>query len=165
MKTLNKNSWARYIHCFAHQLQLVVVAVSQTNQFVSDFFEYLSMITNMVGASCKRKDEFRQKQHENMVEKLLNGEIDTGRGLNQESSLARPGATCWGSHYKTIIRLLSLWPSTIQVLENLLHDGTDMKTRGVAASLVEKMENYQFLFIAHLMKLVSGMTNALSQFL
>ncbi|CAM8914111.1 unnamed protein product [Rhodiola kirilowii] len=162
---LNENPCARYIHCFAHQLQLVVVAVAQSNQFVCDFFEYLSMITNMVGASCKRKDEFRQTLHENLVEMLANGEISTGKGLNQESSLARPGATRWGSHFTTIIRLLSLWPSTIKVLGNIFTDGTDLKTRGVACSLVEKMESYQFVFIAHLMKQVLGLTSVLSQFL
>ncbi|KAL9674113.1 hypothetical protein QQ045_030383 [Rhodiola kirilowii] len=135
---LNENPSARYIHCFAHQLQLIVVAVAQSNQFVCDFFEYLSMITNMVGASCKRKDEFRQTQQEHLVEMLANGEISTGKGLNQETSLTRPGATRWGSHFTTIIRLLSLWPSTIKVLGNIFKDGTDLKTRGVACSLVEK---------------------------
>ncbi|KAL9671389.1 hypothetical protein QQ045_008957 [Rhodiola kirilowii] len=44
---LNENPCAKYIHCFAHQLQLVVVAVVQSNQFVCDFFEYLSMITTI----------------------------------------------------------------------------------------------------------------------
>ncbi|KAL9667201.1 hypothetical protein QQ045_001550 [Rhodiola kirilowii] len=119
----------------------------------------------MVGAYCKRKDEFRQVQHEHLVEMLANGEISTGKGLNRETSLARPGATCWGSHFTTIIRLLSLWPSTIKVLGNIFKDGTDLKTRGVACSLVEKMESYQFVFIAHLMKLVLGLTSVLSQFL
>lgn len=162
---LKENPYARYIHCFAHQLQLVVVAVAQSNQFICDFFEYLSMIVNMVGASCKRRGEFRQKQHEHMVEMLANGEISTGKGLNQEATLARPGATRWGSHYTTIIRILSLWSSTIDVLGNIFNDGTDYKTRGLASSLVEKMESYQFVFIAHLMKLVLGLTNGLSQFL
>ncbi|CAM8934062.1 unnamed protein product [Rhodiola kirilowii] len=160
---LNENPCAMYIHCFAHQLQLVVVAVAQSNQFVCDFFEYLSMITNMVSASCKRKDEFRQTLHENLVEMLINGEISTGKGLNQETSLARPGATRWGSHFTTIIRHLSLWPSTIKVLGNIFTDGTDLKTRGVACSLVEKMESYQFVFIAHLIKLVLGLTSVLSE--
>ena len=121
---LNENSCAMYVHCFAHQLQLVVVAVSGANQFVGDFFEYVSMITNMVGASCKRKDALRQKQHENMVERLEHGDISIGRGLNQETSLARPGATRWGSHFTTVVRLLSMWSSTIQVLENIYDDGT-----------------------------------------
>ncbi|CAM8944236.1 unnamed protein product [Rhodiola kirilowii] len=153
---LNENPCARYIHCFAHQLQLVIVVVAQSNQYVSDFFEYLSMITNMVGVSCKRKDEFRQTQHEHLVEMLANGEISTGNGLTQETSLTRPGATRWGSHFTTIVHLLSLWPSTIKVLGNIFKDGTDLKTRGVASSLVEKIESYQFVFIAHLMKLCWG---------
>ncbi|XP_074362588.1 uncharacterized protein LOC141702881 [Apium graveolens] len=58
---LNENPYARYIHCFSHQLQLVVMTIAEGNQFISDFFDYLSLITNAVGASCKRKDELRQK--------------------------------------------------------------------------------------------------------
>ncbi|CAM8940142.1 unnamed protein product [Rhodiola kirilowii] len=123
------------------------------------------MITNMVGAYCKRKDEFRQTLHENLVEMLANGEISTGKRLNQETSLAHLGATRWGSHFTTIVRLLSLWPSTIKVLGNIFKDGTDLKTRVVACSLVEKIESYQFVFIAPLMKLVLGLTSVLSQFL
>ncbi|CAM8880386.1 unnamed protein product [Rhodiola kirilowii] len=123
------------------------------------------MITNMVGAYCKRKDEFRQTLHENLVEMLANGEISTGKRLNQETSLAHLGATRWGSHFRTIVRLLSLWPSTIKVLGNIFKDGTDLKTHVVACSLVEKIESYQFVFIAPLMKLVLGLTSVLSQFL
>ena len=75
---LNKNPYARYVHCFAHQLQLVVVAVAEGNQFVSDFFDYMSLVTNVVGDSCKRKDELRQKQHEVMVEQLETRHATTG---------------------------------------------------------------------------------------
>lgn len=162
---LNENSCARYIHRFAYQFQLVIVAVSQKNQYVSDFFEYLSMITNMVGASCKRIDESGSKQHENMVHRLEKGELSVVQGSNQETTLVRSEATRWGSHYITVVRLLSLWSSAIQVLENIFDDGTEIGTRGFAASLVEKMESYQFVFAAHLMNQVLGLTNVLSQFL
>lgn len=54
---LKKNPYARYVHFFVHQLQLVLVAVAEGNQFVSNFFGYMSWVTNTVGASCKRKDE------------------------------------------------------------------------------------------------------------
>ena len=86
---LNENPCARYIHCFAHQFQLVVVAVLGEDPFVGDYFEYMSMAANMIGASCKRKDTLRQQQHENMVEHLEHGDISTGRGLNQEASLTQ----------------------------------------------------------------------------
>jgi hypothetical protein len=110
-------------------------------------------------------DELRQRQHENMVERLENDDISTGRGLNQETSLARPGATRWGSHYKTIVRLLSMWSSVVEVLQNIYEDGQESKSKGIVVGLIDKMETYEFVFIAHLMKVVLGLTNCLSQFL
>ena len=90
---LSENRSAFYIHCFAHQLQLAVVAIAKNNLQVGDFFNYVSMIVTMVGAYCKRKDILRQSQHEKIVEQLENGEKSSGRGKNQETSLARPGDT------------------------------------------------------------------------
>ncbi|XP_042380279.1 zinc finger MYM-type protein 1-like [Zingiber officinale] len=72
---LKENSSARYAHCFAHQLQLVVVAVAKSNRIVSDFFQYVTMIVNITGASCKRKDKFRQLEHDKLVECLEKGDI------------------------------------------------------------------------------------------
>ncbi|KAL6516325.1 hypothetical protein OROGR_019630 [Orobanche gracilis] len=126
---LNENSRARYVHCFAHQLQLVVVALAQVNQFVCNFFEYVTLIT--VGVSCKRMDELKKAQHKNIVESLERGDISTGRGLNQETSLARPGATHWGSHYKKIVRLLAMWSSVLEVLQNIYEDGHESKSKGI----------------------------------
>ena len=45
-----------YVHCFAHQLQLVVVAVAQKHVEVGYFFDKIDVLINVVGASCKRKD-------------------------------------------------------------------------------------------------------------
>ncbi|KAG8645341.1 hypothetical protein MANES_10G056233v8 [Manihot esculenta] len=41
---LKENKNAHYIHCFAHQLKLVVVTASHESESVGDFFETLSMI-------------------------------------------------------------------------------------------------------------------------
>jgi hypothetical protein len=59
---MRENSSAYYIHCFAHQLQLVIVAVAKKNNDASDFFDMVSLLLNVVGASCKRKDMIREKQ-------------------------------------------------------------------------------------------------------
>ncbi|KAH7660955.1 Ribonuclease H-like protein [Dioscorea alata] len=149
---LKENPYARYIHCFAHQLQLVIVAVAKDNRIVSDFFQYVAMIVNAAGASCKRKDQLRQHHHDRLVEQLEKAEIVSGRGKNQESSLARPGDTRWGSHYTTILRLISMWTSVLDVLQNVHDDGASNDNRGIAASLIEKMENYQFVFVMYLMR-------------
>ncbi|KAH7668896.1 Ribonuclease H-like protein, partial [Dioscorea alata] len=84
---LKENPYARYIHCFVHQLQLVIVAVAKDNRIVSDFFQYVTMIVNAEGASCKR---------------------------------------------------------------------------GITASLIEKMKNYQFVFVMYLMRRLLGIINKLS---
>ncbi|XP_042411436.1 uncharacterized protein LOC122000972 [Zingiber officinale] len=159
---LKENSSARYAHCFAHQLQLVVVAVAKSNRIVSDFFQYVTMIVNITGTSCKRKDKFRQLEHDRLVECLETGDIVSGKEKNQEISLKRPGDTRWGSHYVTIIRLMSTWTSVLQVLENVYDDGTNDDNSGIATSLIDKMDSYEFVFVMHLMKSLLGITNELS---
>ncbi|XP_057795936.1 uncharacterized protein LOC131012043 isoform X2 [Salvia miltiorrhiza] len=159
---LEENPYAMYIHCFSHQLQLIVVAVAKSNMAVKDFFSYVSMIVNTTGASCKRKDQLRQLEHERLV-KELNDEVRmTGRGLNQETSLARPGDTRWGSHYFTLLRLCAMWPSVEKVLENIRDDTTSSEVRSTTRGLLGKMNNYEFVFVMHLMKYLLGMTNELS---
>ncbi|XP_076883450.1 uncharacterized protein LOC143532217 [Bidens hawaiensis] len=58
---LKDNPSAQYIHCFAHQLQSVIVAVAKKHTGVKTFYEYLSMIVNTVSASCKRKYMIRKE--------------------------------------------------------------------------------------------------------
>ena len=58
------NGSAYYVHCFAHQLQLVIVAVAKKNDDISDFFDMISLLLNVAGASCKRKDMIRQSQQD-----------------------------------------------------------------------------------------------------
>ncbi|XP_070052820.1 uncharacterized protein [Nicotiana tomentosiformis] len=61
----------------------------------------VSNILNVLGASFKHVDEFRDSQNEKLQEALDMGELNTGRGLNQELGLVRDGDTHWGSHYKS----------------------------------------------------------------
>ncbi|KAH7672367.1 Ribonuclease H-like protein [Dioscorea alata] len=142
-----ENSYARYVHCFAHQLQLVIVAVAKDNGIVSDFFQYVNMIVNATRASCKRRDRLRQHHHDRLVEQLEKVEIVSGKGKNQESSLARPGDTHWGLHYTTILRLICIWTSILEILQNVHDDGASNDNRGIVASLIDKMENYKFVFV------------------
>ncbi|XP_035830802.1 uncharacterized protein LOC118480189 [Helianthus annuus] len=80
------------------------------------------MVVTTVSASCKRKDVMGGKKAR--VEKgILKGEIKTGKGLNQEVSLARAGDMRWGSHHRTIISLLRLFPEVVTVLQYVKEDG------------------------------------------
>ncbi|XP_039777141.1 zinc finger MYM-type protein 1-like isoform X2 [Panicum virgatum] len=159
----DENPYAFYVHCFAHQLQLVVVTVSTSSADIADFFNYVPLIVNNVGASCMRKDALLAKHHDVLLEKIENGEIMTGRGLNQESSLARPGDTRWGSHLKTLLRILVMWEAIIDVLEIVKKDSIKPACNGGALGLIGKMESFDFVFILHLMIELLSMTDILSR--
>jgi hypothetical protein len=105
----DENPYAFYIHYFAHQLQLVVVFVSSCCSSVEDFFEYVAMIVNTTTSSCKRKDLLLDKQCKIILDKLNSGQISSRRGKHQEISLPRLGDTKWGSHYKTLLCIESMW--------------------------------------------------------
>ena len=90
---MKENSFAYYIHCFAHQLQLALVVVAKNHVQIALLFNIVASLLNVVGASCKRKDILRERQFEKIVEACKNGEISSGRGLHQETSLQRPGDT------------------------------------------------------------------------
>ena len=120
------------------------------------------MIVNTVNVSCKRRDQLAQNHHDNIVNQLENCQIFSGRGKNQETSLARAGDTRWGSHHKTLCRLFHMWDSVLEVLENIAEDVVGDK-RTTASSLLLQMENFEFVFILHLKIRLLGITNDLSQ--
>ena len=70
MKTLilNNNPNAYYVHCFAHRLQLTLVAVTKKHNEVGDVFNFISSIINIVGASCKMMEVIREKQYARIIE-------------------------------------------------------------------------------------------------
>ncbi|XP_076899643.1 uncharacterized protein LOC143553548 [Bidens hawaiensis] len=157
---LKENSSAYFIHCFAHQLQLVVVALATKHHDIYKFFDEVSDLTNVVGASCKRVDLIRESQRERLH---LNPEIETGRGKSQELSLARAGDTRWSSHEKTLLRLLALCPAVIDVLEYIENWGEIRAQKSQAHGLHVYIKSFNFVFYLHLMKYILGVTNTLSQ--
>uniref|UniRef100_A0A0D3C1Q1 TTF-type domain-containing protein n=1 Tax=Brassica oleracea var. oleracea TaxID=109376 RepID=A0A0D3C1Q1_BRAOL len=156
-------SSAYYVHCFAHQLQLVVVAVAQKHFGVVDFFDKLAVLLNVVGDSCKRKYMVREDHLKKIEERTKKGEMKTGKGLNQEVTFQRPGKTRWGSHYKTLLRLVDLFPSIITVLEYVEKDGSDAIKRRQANGLLNYFYTFEFVFYLQLMLLILGITNSLSK--
>ncbi|GKC63477.1 zinc finger MYM-type protein 1-like protein [Tanacetum coccineum] len=162
-KILEENDSAYYVHCFAHQLQLVVVAVAKKHLGVVDFFYKLSLVTNVVCASCKRKDILIECEKVRVEKVIGNCEVKTGSGKNQELSLTRAGDTRWNSHYKTILRLMDMLPSLIKVLEFVENEGNNGSTQNQASGILVYFESFDFVFYLHLMKYIMGLTNILSQ--
>jgi len=133
---MKENSSAYYVHCFAHQLQLVLVVIARKHKGVSEFFTMISMLLNMVGGSSKRRDMIRDINLEEMSKALGCGQLQTGTGLNQEQSLQRPGDTRWSSHYKSLKSLVDMFPTIVKVLEIVEKDNKDWKIRDQASNLL-----------------------------
>lgn len=151
---------AYYVHCFAHQLQLTLVSVAKENIDCSWFFGQLAYLLNVLGMSCKKISMLRVAQAEYMIEALSLGEIETGQGLNQEMGLARPGDTRWGSHYRTVMHVIALYPSIKKVLSKIGKEHKGGESIG-AQTMLEVFKSFEFVFMLHLMNEIFGYTNGL----
>ncbi|XP_024630704.1 zinc finger MYM-type protein 1-like [Medicago truncatula] len=160
---LKENKFAFYVHCFAHQLQLALVAVARKLDDIAWFFMAVNNVSNMVGGSCKRRDMLRKSQIRKVADELGCGEISSGRGLNQESTVTRVGDTRWGSHYGTLLRLASLFPSMCDVLNMILEDSSNSDHRVETRLLLNNLQSFEFIFKLLLMRNILGITNYLSQ--
>ncbi|KAH9717836.1 TTF-type domain-containing protein [Citrus sinensis] len=126
-----------YVHCFAHRLQLVLVAVSKEVHEVWLFFSKLSSIANFVNASFKRYAELKAAKDKEILELIASEELETGTSANQVRTLQRAGDTRWSSHFTSVSRLI------------------EMFTKGA----YREMTSFEFVFILHLFDKVLGISN------
>ena len=142
-----------------YQLTLVAVAKNYIN--IVEFFYVVSNLVNVVGGSSKRRDALRDAQFAKIKEDLENGVRKSGQGLNQETNLKRPGNIHWGSYYGTILNLILMFSTVIDVFEIIEEDDlSDQKVE--ARSIMRSILSFEFVFALHLMKNILGITNELS---
>ena len=75
---LKENKSAFYVHCFAHQLQLTLVAIAKNHINIAEFFYVVSNLVTIVGCSCKRWDALWDAQFAKIKEDLENGVCRSG---------------------------------------------------------------------------------------
>jgi hypothetical protein len=121
---LRECPYAYYVHCYAHRLQLALVAASKEVVPVSQFFQKLLFIVNTVDSSAKRHDELHDAQLDELARLLAIDDIETGQGANQIRALKRPGDTRWGSHLGSISSLKTMFNAVSSVLQKIASDGT-----------------------------------------
>ncbi|XP_016451030.2 uncharacterized protein LOC107775769 [Nicotiana tabacum] len=164
LKTLiqqeSKSSY--FIHCFAHQLQLTLVAVSKKCLEMGELVLLVSNVLNIVGGSFKCMDDLRESQAEKVQEALDMGELETDKGLNQELGLARAADTRWGSHYKSFKNFISMFGSIINVLDTIVVDARALEERAKAKGYLNTCQTFEVAFMLHLMRDVLGITNELN---
>ena len=58
-----------------------------------------------------------------VIELIDNKDLSSGQGLNQETNLTRACDTRWGSHYYSLISLIHMFSSMVDVLDMVSKDG------------------------------------------
>ncbi|XP_058222969.1 uncharacterized protein LOC131332690 [Rhododendron vialii] len=134
--------------------ELTFVAVAKKHEDVAN-------IVTVVGGSCKRHDALQNAQVANL-QKALNGDLKSGRGLNQVTTLKRAGDTRCGSYYNTLLNLIVMFKSAIEVLGMIASDDPSTNHKAQARSIKKSMLSFKFVFSLHLVKNVMGITNELS---
>ncbi|KAL3819974.1 hypothetical protein ACJIZ3_005879 [Penstemon smallii] len=147
---MKENPTAYYIH------------FAKNHGDIALFFNLASNIVNVVGASCKRRDIIRELQATKIAQALDSGQIQSGHGLNQETNLKRAGDTRWGSHYASIVNLINMYSTVVDVVEMIEEEGSISDKRAEASVLMDYLHSFEFVFSLHLMKNILGITNDLS---
>ncbi|XP_027158313.1 uncharacterized protein LOC113759933 [Coffea eugenioides] len=134
---MEDNCWRKErkcLRCGSAEHQIVNFATSREVAFVHQFFSNLVFIINIVTASSKRNDELKEAQAIEVATKIANGELETGRGLNQIGTLKRVGDTL---------------------------DGGSYSQHGDANFALNQLLSFEFVFTLHLMKDIMEITHLL----
>ena len=113
---MDESPFAYYVHSFAHELKLTLVDVAKESGDCTWFFQQLAHLLNALSMSCKNMRILRLAQDEELIDALELEEVETGSGLNQEMGLGRPCDTRWGSHFKTLNHVISMYGALRRVL-------------------------------------------------
>ncbi|XP_034897677.1 uncharacterized protein [Populus alba] len=153
--------YAYYVHCFAHRLQLALVATAGNEISIWLFFSKLTTIINLICASPKHHIELHYAQAIEIAHMVATGERETGRGANQIGNLHQSGTTRWSSHFDSICSLIDMYGATITVLESMVQEGSSNSIRGEAGGCLIVMKSFEFIFILYLMHKIMGITDLL----
>ncbi|XP_060210970.1 uncharacterized protein LOC132637986 [Lycium barbarum] len=150
---------AHSVHCFAHQLQLRLVAVSKKCVEVGELILLVSSILNMLGASFKLMDEYQESQKKRVQEALDMGELEIGRGLHQQFGLTRACDTRWESHYKSFSNFILMFGSIVDVLDDIVVDSQCPDECAKAMGFLRACQTFDVAFILHLMRDILAITD------
>jgi len=124
------------------------------------FFQQLAHLLNALGMSCKKMRMLWVAQAEQLIDALELEEVETWSGLNQEMGLGRPCDTRWGSHFKTVNHVISMYGALRRVLRKIGDEYHGAEAQ--AALSIEKIfRSFEFVFMAHLMQEIFGYTDEL----
>ncbi|CAN1815690.1 Zinc finger MYM-type protein 1 [Linum perenne] len=128
-----------------------------------DFYSILDKVINIVKSSPKRNTELQDHHRRHIDAMLESGDIQSGQGANQMTSLKRAGATRWSSHYSSVKSIISMFSATVEVIRTVKDHNTNRTARAEARGAWINMQTFEFAFNLHLMKEIMGITDYLCQ--
>ena len=79
---MKENKSTFYVHYFAHQLQLTLVAIAKNHNNIAEFFYVVNNLVTVVEGFCKRQDAFQDIQFAKIINELKKGVRRSGQRLN-----------------------------------------------------------------------------------
>jgi len=155
--------YAYYVHCFAHRLQLALVAASREVIPIHQFFSKLTFIVNIVCSSSKRHDELHTAKLDEIAYLLEIDELEKGKGVNQIGTLKLFGDTRWSSHFFSICSLINMYDATCLVLEKITVDGSTYSQHGDVDNAYKSLTSFEFILILFFMREIMRITYVLCQ--
>ncbi|KAI5421239.1 hypothetical protein KIW84_044900 [Lathyrus oleraceus] len=121
----------------------------------------INILVNFIRSSNKRQELFRDKPVTQFAKLIEEGQIETGSGLNQESSISRVGDTRRGSHFRNFTSLMTLYCAIIGLLEEF-GNATSFEKYGETMFLFDVLRSFDFIFMLYMMFEILRFINDLS---
>ncbi|CAN0925417.1 Zinc finger MYM-type protein 1 [Linum grandiflorum] len=161
---LQECPYAYFVHCFAHRLQLTLVASAKDCSPIWKFFSLLDKVIKLVKSSPKCTTELLEAHKRDTEQMVERGKLETGRGANQNTTLQRAGATHWRSHFFSVDSLIKMFAAVCEVLMEVSKSNTwSRANKAEAEGALEEITTFKFVFCLHMMRKIMMETLFLSQ--
>ncbi|CAN0924746.1 Zinc finger MYM-type protein 1 [Linum grandiflorum] len=124
---LQECPYTYFVHCFAHRLQLTLVSLAKDYCPIWKFFSLLDKVMNLVKSSPKHTTELLEAHKWDTEQMVECGELKTGRGANQNTTLQCAGATRWSSHFFSVDSLIKMFAAVCEVLMEVSKNNTSSR--------------------------------------
>lgn len=145
IKDLEKT--ALYVHCAAHNLNLVVKDAVTGIKEIDSFFSILQDIYNFFGVSINRWDLLASITGESHI------------------TLKKLNPTRWASRVQSITAIKLRYGDVILALNKLIITSKKIEERNEASRLISELETFEFIFLCNLLDRVLGEINISSKML
>jgi hypothetical protein len=149
---------AHYMHCNAHNLNLVIVDISKSCTFVEEFFNTMQAVYVMCSASTKRFARL-----EELVNARVTNNKGEGSGSNQSTTVGKLSNTRWNCRYENVKRVKEKFKELLTLIREIIEENGSKSPE--AKGLYDRLNSFQFVFTMLLMENLLGKTNVLSKFL